>query len=127
MRKIGKLNCLLCMNERLQILRAHKREKYSKTKRIIYSSSKLCWACRHKSKFHRHGFCNPPSTDEGLPSLKKSDVSTSVIFLPSSDFSDFESNLSLQNSARACTLTEKDNIICLVDLWKTQTLMLCNN
>ena len=116
MKTFGKLNCSLCMNERLQILKAQKSEKSTKTKKLINSSSELCGACRHKSKFHRYRFCDSPSTDEGLSSPENSDVNTSALFSPSSDISDFESNLSVPISPRAGTLVEKDNGIYVVDL-----------
>ena len=116
MKSFGKLNCSLCMNERLQILKAQKSEKFSKTKKLINSSRELCGACRHKSKFHRYRFRDPPSTDEGLSSPEKSDVSTASLFSPSSDISDFESNLSVPYSPRAGIPVEKDNGIYLADL-----------
>ena len=116
MKSFGKLNCSLCMNERLQILKAQKSEKFSKTKKLINSSRELCGACRHKSKFRRYRFRDPPSTDEGLLSPEMSDISTARLILPSSGFSDFESDLSVPYSPRAGTSVEKSNSNYVVDL-----------
>ena len=76
MKTFGKLNCILCMNERLQLLKALKVDKMENTRKLINSSNELYGACRHKTKFHRYQICETSSTDEGLKSPKKSDVET---------------------------------------------------
>ena len=104
------------MNKILQIIKAQKSEKISKTNRLIDSSRELCGACRHKWRFHRYRFHNLPYTDEVLLSPEKSDVSTTRLILPSSGLSNFESDLSVPYSPRAGTSVEKSNSNYVVDL-----------
>jgi len=61
-KSFGKLNCSLCMKERLLILKAL---GDNAEKRLINSNNELYGACRHKSKFHRYTTTNS-NTDEGL-------------------------------------------------------------
>ena len=72
MKTFGKLNCTLCMNERLEILKAKGMDKFLKNKKMINSSNEIYGACRHKPKFHRYALSTPSSTDEGLTSPKRS-------------------------------------------------------
>ena len=60
MKTFGKFNCKICMNERLQILKASKSIDRDK---LINSSHEIYGACRHKSKFHRYRFYDLTSTD----------------------------------------------------------------
>ena len=53
-----KLNCILCMRERAEIISMLKKDP----KNLINSSSEIYGACRHNPKFHR--FCKQTSTDE---------------------------------------------------------------
>ena len=61
-KSFGKLNCTLCMKERLAILNAL-RDKEGK-KKLINSNNELNSACRHKPKFHRFTQYTS-STDDG--------------------------------------------------------------
>jgi hypothetical protein len=65
MKSFGKLNCSLCMRERIEILRAMQQEECL----IINSCNEIYGACRHKTKFHRfhkeHTDVKNTSTDEG--------------------------------------------------------------
>jgi hypothetical protein len=66
MKTFGKLNCALCMRERVEILRAHQQEK----DKLINSNKEIFGACRHKTKFHRflreNRTVKPTSTDDGV-------------------------------------------------------------
>ena len=53
MKTFGKLNCTLCMRERMELLKAKNLDKMSKIKNLINSSTEVYGACRHKPKFHR--------------------------------------------------------------------------
>ena len=45
----GKLECLLCMKERILILQQH----YTDKSRLINESNEFYGSCRHRAKFHR--------------------------------------------------------------------------
>ena len=62
-KSFSKLNCTLCMKERLAILKAlgDKDDK----RRLINSNTELHGACRHKPKFHRFTRNHNPSADDG--------------------------------------------------------------
>ena len=60
----GKLNCQLCMNERIAILNNIRKGKRLNQNLSINSNSEIYGACRHRPKFHRFTCC-PPSADEG--------------------------------------------------------------
>ena len=66
MKNFGKVNCKLCMMERLEILRAVRNDKLNNGEKLINSSHEIYGACRHKSKFHRYRIIYNSSTDEGL-------------------------------------------------------------
>ena len=56
-----KLNCSLCMKERLEILRLSNHDPAM----IINSFAEFYGACRHKPRFHRYlTNCTPHSTDD---------------------------------------------------------------
>ena len=77
MKTFGKLNCQLCMQERLRILQGLETDRKAKTNYLINASSELYGACRHKPKFHRYQICLPISTDEGsLENPEKSNSKT---------------------------------------------------
>ena len=61
-KSFGKLNCTLCMKERLIILE-HSRKNPTT---IINTSSEFYGACRHKPRFHRYPkkLYNPSTDDE---------------------------------------------------------------
>ena len=71
MKTFGKLNCSLCMRERLSIIKALKRDKNLKTKDVINSNNEIYGACCHKPKFHRYARLQTASTDEGLKSPER--------------------------------------------------------
>ena len=71
MKTFGKLNCTLCMSERLEILKARRLDKILNTKKMINSSNEIYGACRHKPKFHRFTCSQTSSTDEGLKSPER--------------------------------------------------------
>ena len=54
MKTFGKLNCNLCMMERMEILKAKKLDELNGENKLINSSKELYGACRHKTKFHRY-------------------------------------------------------------------------
>ena len=63
-----KLNCTLCMKERIQILKYSKRDPNS----VINSNSEIYGACRHKPRFHRYRpNCTPLSTDDEQDSSER--------------------------------------------------------
>jgi len=67
-KSFGKLNCSLCMHERLIIL------KYSRIdpSKIINTSTEFYGACRHKPRFHRYpNNCTNPSTDDDHNRLER--------------------------------------------------------
>jgi hypothetical protein len=65
MKSFGKLNCSLCMWERIEILRTICQEEW----RIINHCNEIYGACQHKTRFHRflkeHTIVKNTSTDEG--------------------------------------------------------------
>ena len=73
-KSFGKLNCSLCMKERLEILKSLKNQP----KRLINSSNELYGACRHRPVFHRYTNYKS-SADEGLKGPKRVNVSTDKI------------------------------------------------
>ena len=64
-KSFGKLNCYLCMNERIQILKSIRRDMNSKERRLINNNTEIFGSCRHKTKFHRYTNCLS-SADDGL-------------------------------------------------------------
>ena len=81
MKSFGRLDCQLCMKERIHILQGLESDRNAKTNTLINASSELYGSCRHKPKFHRYQICLPIiSTDEGsLRSPKKSNSETAII------------------------------------------------
>ena len=71
-KSFGKLNCLLCMKERLLIL---KTPGDNAEKRLINSNNELYGACRHKSKFHRYTNTTNSNTDDGTNPEKGIEIS----------------------------------------------------
>ena len=73
-KSFGKLNCSLCMKERILIL------KYSRENPnlVINSNSEFYGACRHKPKFHRYATTTP------LPVLMTNRSSERVHLIPDS-------------------------------------------
>ncbi len=65
MKSFGKLNCSLCMRERIEILRTIRQEEW----KIINHCNEIYGACRHKTRFHRflkeHTNMKNTSTDDG--------------------------------------------------------------
>ena len=116
MKTFGKLNCILCMNERLQLLKALKTDKMENTRKLINSSNELYGACRHKTKFHRYQICETSSTDEGLKSPEKSNVET-VLNTPleTKSVSNY-SNGFLAHNYPVCVPVENSNGSYVVDL-----------
>jgi len=55
-------NCALCAKERLAILK----QSRSNPQLLINSNNKICGACRHRPRFHRHAKQTTPSTDESI-------------------------------------------------------------
>ena len=74
MKTFGKINCNLCMMERMEILKAKKLDELNGEHKLINSSKELYGACRHKTKFHRYrSFKKPISTDEGCINPERSE------------------------------------------------------
>jgi len=61
MKLFGRLSCLLCMKERLEIIKMAKEEPEN----LINSRGEIYGACRHKTKFHRY-MRQTTSTDNGV-------------------------------------------------------------
>ena len=61
----GKMECRLCMQERLFIYKAMKEDKINNQRLLINSGAELYGACRHKTKFHRLIKSDKTCTDEG--------------------------------------------------------------
>jgi hypothetical protein len=65
MKSVGKLNCSLCLRERIEILRTIRQEEW----KIMNHCNEIYGACRHKTRFHRflkeHTNMKNTSTDEG--------------------------------------------------------------
>ncbi len=65
MKSFGKLNCSLCMQERIEILCTIHQEEW----KIINHCNEIYGACRHKTRFHRflkeHTDVKNTSTDDG--------------------------------------------------------------
>jgi hypothetical protein len=65
MKLFGKLNCSLCMQERIKILRTIRQEEW----KIINKKNEIYGACRHKTRFHRfikeHTNVKNTGTDDG--------------------------------------------------------------
>ncbi len=65
MKSFGKLNCSLCMRERIEILCTIRQEEW----RIINHCNEIYGACQHKMRFHRflkeHTDVKYTSADEG--------------------------------------------------------------
>ena len=72
MKTLMKLNCNLCMNERLGILNANRKDKFVNTRKLINSCTEIYGVCRHKPRFHRYALSQRSSTDEELTSLGRS-------------------------------------------------------
>ena len=62
MKSFGKLSCLLCMRERMEILTRAKKNPDKQ----INSCGEIYGACRHNPKFHRYTMNNQASTDDGF-------------------------------------------------------------
>jgi hypothetical protein len=66
MKSFGKLNCSLCMRERIEILRTICQEEW----KIINHCNEIYGACQHKTRFHRflkeHTNVKTTSTDDGV-------------------------------------------------------------
>ena len=84
-KSFGKLNCSLCMKERLLILKALGDKK---EKRLINSNNELYGACRHKSKFHRYTNTTNSNTDDGINPERGIEISVGSPSFSSQDSSD---------------------------------------
>jgi hypothetical protein len=66
MKSFGKMNCSLCMRERIEILCTICQEEW----KIINHCNEIYGACRHKTRFHRflkeHTNVKNTSTDDGV-------------------------------------------------------------
>ena len=54
MKNFGKINCKLCMMERLEILKAGRNDKLNDEGKVINASNEFYGSCRHRTKFHRY-------------------------------------------------------------------------
>ena len=78
-KSFGKLNCYLCMHERISILESIRKDKKMKVKSCINNNSELYGSCRHKPKFHRFNCLS--SADEGQSPEESERVLTPLLFL----------------------------------------------
>ena len=87
-KSFGKINCQLCMSERISILTQIKSDFKNGTNRSINTNSEIYGSCRHRPKFHR--FYCPPSADEERVSSERScemEVSKGNLSVPLKDIS----------------------------------------
>ena len=68
-KSFGKLNCYLCMHERINILESIRKDNKTKMRTCINNNSEIYAAYRHKPKFHR--FSCLSSADDGQSPEKK--------------------------------------------------------
>ena len=117
MKTFGKLNCTLCMRERMELLKAKNLDKMRKNKYLINSSTEVYGACRHKPKFHRFAISKTSSTDEGLTLSPKRSANGSSLDSPflSSD-SDYNSSPRCVPCVPTSPLVEKCNDLFVVAL-----------
>lgn len=74
MKTFGRLNCVLCMKEKLEIIKANNVDKNLKLRKLVNSSNEIYGACRHWPKFHRFAISQTSSTDVGLTISKRSET-----------------------------------------------------
>ena len=110
-KSFGKVNCSLCMKERLAILRASRNE--DEKKKMINANSELYGACRHKPKFHRFTTYNS-SADDGRTSPER--VSTNIFnYSPPPSTNDRNENLNICTEISTTeNSTPNDNFISLL-------------
>ena len=90
-KSFGKLNCYLCMNERIQILKSIRRDANSKVRRLINNNTEIFGSCRHKTKFHRYtNYLS--SADDGHSSPEKSEQVLTKLSLPRTPLGDITNN-----------------------------------
>ena len=70
MKTFGKLNCKLCMKERINTLKMSQENP----ERLINSCGKIYGACRHRTRFHRFIREGNYSTDDAITQKKVSNV-----------------------------------------------------
>ena len=76
MKSFGKRTCVLCMKERLEILKRSKENP----EQLINSRGEIYGACRHKTKFHRFKSSNTKaSTGMTARSQKESQFSPTTL------------------------------------------------
>ena len=109
-KSFGKLNCSLCMKERLIIFEHSKREPT----KIINSSNEFYGACRHIPKFHRHPKITTPSvlmTNNSSEKVGPEIIVCSPIASPQKpplDIYIHDLNINLQNEEDTITHTNRD-------------------
>ena len=54
MKSFEKINCSLCMMERLEIIKAGRNDRLNGKGKLINSSNEFYGTCRHRTKFHRY-------------------------------------------------------------------------
>ena len=74
-KSFGKLNCYLCMHERINILKSIRKDEKTKVRRCINNNSEIYGSCRHKPKFHRYSNYLS-SADDGRSPEKSEQVLT---------------------------------------------------
>ena len=90
-KSFGKLNCYLCMKERLEILKLSRYDPAI----IINNSLEFYGACRHRPRFHRYPTnCTPHSTDDEHSSER---VSTRDLINSQNSLGTISTNFSLEN------------------------------
>ena len=115
MKTFGKLNCSLCMKERLSIIKALKVDKNLNTRNVINSNNEIYGACRHKPKFHRYACLQITSTDEGLKSPERSDEEK-LLGSPNCSYSPESDQFSTHLCVPCSPLVENNNPLLVVDL-----------
>ena len=107
-KSFGKLNCSLCMKERLEILKLSRYDPAI----IINNSSEFYGACRHRPRFHRYPTnCTPHSTDDKHSSER---VNTRDSINSQNSLGTISTDFSLENDfnlCRPCTTIESQHLV----------------
>ena len=75
-KSFGRLNCYLCMHERISILESIRKDWKTGVRKCINNNSEIYGSCWHKPRFHRFSSCNLSSADDGRSPEKSEQVQT---------------------------------------------------
>ena len=118
-KSFGRLNCYLCMHERISILESIRKDWKTGVKKCINSNSELYGSCRHKPRFHRFSSCNLSSADDGRNSPEKSEQVLTPLSLPRTPLGDITNNFlcrEISSDVSVGTDTENNGEILVLDV-----------